>query len=64
MIDTKELYTLDEKECARRLNLSQMTIARLRKLQKIGHFRVGRRVLYGDSHIRKFLQDCSQDART
>jgi excisionase family DNA binding protein len=64
MTENSVRFTFDERECAQRLNLSPMTIARLRKSKKIGHYRVGRRILYGECHIQKFLEDFSQEPRT
>ncbi len=46
---------LSEKEAAERLGVSRITLLRAREDGRIRFFQIGRRVLYGDEHLREFL---------
>ncbi len=50
---TEKLYT--KREAAGVLRCSEITIYRLIKSKKLGHFRVGSRVLVGEHHLRNYL---------
>jgi len=54
-----KLYT--EKEAARILQLKDRTaLWKLRRRGKIGHYVIGRRIYYGQSHISEFLSRCER----
>ncbi len=50
---TEKLYT--KREAARVLRCSEITIHRLIKSKKLGHFRVGSRVFIGEHHLGNYL---------
>jgi excisionase family DNA binding protein len=59
-ITTPEV-TYSEAEAAARLGISKPSLLRLRKEARIGHYRIGARVVYSeDKHIRPFLDSCHQ----
>lgn len=45
---------LSEREAAGRLGVSRLTLWRARQRGEIAFLRIGRRVLYSESHIREF----------
>ncbi len=47
--------TLTEREFCKLVGISQPTAFAMRKAGKLGHCRVGRRVLYLERHIEEFL---------
>ena len=50
---TEKLFT--KREAAGVLRCSEVTIHRLIRLKRLGHFRVASRVFVGESHIQTFL---------
>jgi len=60
MIDIKEPL-LNEKEAAKFLGVSRITLLRKRKLGEIASFRIGFRVLYSkEKHLLPFLEKCER----
>lgn len=51
----------NETEAARYLKISRQTLIRLRKAKRIGHYRIARRVLYGQEHLENFLATANRD---
>ena len=52
----EKLKNLSEREAADRLGVSRLTLWRARQRGEIAFLRIGRRVLYSESHIRDFEQ--------
>lgn len=50
------LKNLSEREAASRLGVSRLTLWRARQRGEIAFLRIGRRVLYSESHIKDFEQ--------
>lgn len=50
---TERLYT--KREAAGVLRCSEITVHRLIRLKRLGHFRVASRVFVGESHIQAYL---------
>ncbi len=46
---------LSEKEAARWLGISRITLLRTRQAGRIGFYRIGTRVLFEERHLREFL---------
>lgn len=46
---------LSEVEAARRCGISRLTLFRARKAGRIGFYRIGRRILFSETHISDFL---------
>lgn len=46
---------ISEKEAAKRLGISRITLLRARCRGEISHFRFGARVVYAESHLTEFL---------
>jgi helix-turn-helix protein len=60
--DQERLY--DELEALKVLRLkTRNTLWRMRKRGEIGFYRVGDRVLYGESHLKEFLEKCERRAK-
>ncbi|MDQ3713826.1 MAG: helix-turn-helix domain-containing protein [Acidobacteriota bacterium] len=60
MIEIKEPL-LNEKEAAKFLGVSRITLLRKRKLGEVAFFRIGFRVLYSkEKHLLPFLEKCEQ----
>jgi excisionase family DNA binding protein len=53
---TTESKTLDRKKAAQYCGVSVVTIDRALAKNKIGHFRIGRRVLFSTAHLDSFLK--------
>ncbi|MBK8304718.1 MAG: helix-turn-helix domain-containing protein [Chloracidobacterium sp.] len=49
-----------EKEAAEIIGISQMTLIRKRNSRAIAFYRIGNRILYGESHLNAFLKSCEQ----
>ena len=59
MDDREKLYS--ESEAATLLKLKDRTaLWKLRRSGGIGHYVIGRRVYYGESHIKEFLEKCER----
>jgi excisionase family DNA binding protein len=55
---------LSEKEAARWLGISRITLLRARMAGRVGAYRIGARVLYSEEkHLRPFLESCERKAR-
>jgi excisionase family DNA binding protein len=52
-----------ERDAARLVGVSAMTLLRARRAGLIGYYRVGRRVLYSEAHLRDYLQSVERRAR-
>ena len=52
--------TMTEKEFAAAVGLSITTCWALRKQGRLPHFKVGRRVLYSQDHVQRFLASVEQ----
>ena len=50
----------NENEAARFLNISRQTLIRLRKAGRISHYRIAKRVLYGQEQLEAFLASANQ----
>ena len=53
MAAKEQLYT--KREAAGVLRCSEITVHRLLKLKKLGHYRVASRVYIGEGHIKEYL---------
>jgi excisionase family DNA binding protein len=53
-----ELFS--KREAADILNCSEITVHRQIKSNKLGHFRIGKKVLISREHINRFLQLCER----
>lgn len=42
---------------------NRITLHRWRKAKKIGFYRIGNKIYYGESHIAEFLQRCERKAK-
>jgi excisionase family DNA binding protein len=51
-----ERETMTEKEAAKALGLSLVTLWNLRKAGKLGYYKVGRRIMYSQKHLDEFLK--------
>ncbi|MEJ7863414.1 MAG: helix-turn-helix domain-containing protein [Pyrinomonadaceae bacterium] len=60
---TKKI-TFDRKEAALKLGISVVTLDRELAKGKMPHFRVGRRVLFTQELLEKYIEQNTQDART
>jgi hypothetical protein len=52
---TAQQQMYSERQAAERLGISPISLFRLRKIGAISHYRVNRRVIYGEDQIRDFL---------
>ena len=53
---------LSEKQAAKRLGISRITLLRAREAGRIRFFRIGTRVLYCAEHLTEFLNNCQRNA--
>jgi putative molybdopterin biosynthesis protein len=58
-----EKGTFDRKEAARLLGVSVVTVDRLLAQGHISHFRVGRRVLFTESHLNEYIEQNTRSAK-
>lgn len=58
-----EQLTFDRHEAAKRLGVSVVTVDRLLASNKISHFRVGRRVLFTESHLEEYIRQNTRVAK-
>ena len=61
---TKDLKVFSKGEVAELLRCSPMTVHRLVRDKKLGHYRVGARVLISAQHLEGFLARCERTPRT
>lgn len=57
-----ERITLDRKEAAQKLGISVVTLDRELAKNRMPHFRVGRRVLFTQELLEKYIEQNTQDA--
>lgn len=64
MIDlkTREEILFSEREAARLLGVSRITVLRMRQQGRIGFYRIGTRVLFDRNHIAEFKSVCENKA--
>lgn len=60
--ETNKRELMSEVEAARRCGVSRITLLRMRKVGKIGFYRIGTRVLFSESHINEFLNRVERKA--
>ena len=61
-LEKTEKMTFDRKEAAYRLGVSVVTLDREIAKKKMPHFRVGRRVLFTQELLEKYIEQNTQDA--
>lgn len=54
---------LSEKEAARALGISRVSLFRLRRAGLIGYYSIGGRVLYSPEHLRTYLAEVERHPR-
>jgi excisionase family DNA binding protein len=52
----KHKETMTEKEFAKAVGVSRVTLWRMRQKGQLPHYKLGRRVLYGQHHVTEFLK--------
>lgn len=52
----KDRETMTEAEFAKAVGVSRVTLWRLRQRGQLPHYKLGRRVLYGQQHVTEFLK--------
>ena len=52
-----------EAEAAELIGKTRITLWRYRRLKRIGYYRIGANIEYGESHIRQFLARCERKAK-
>lgn len=62
--ETATKITFDRKEAAQKLGVSVVTVDREIARKRIPHFRVGRRVLFTDSHLQEYIESNTSLVRT
>jgi excisionase family DNA binding protein len=62
-VDRRARATMTEREFAKAVGLSVTTLWAMRKAGKLPHFKVGRRILYSQEHVREFLASVEQNKR-
>jgi len=58
----EKLYS--EREAATKLGVSRITLLRMRQAGRVGFYRIGTRVLYGDEHLQSFLVKCERKQKS
>lgn len=53
---SEQKATMTEAEFAKAVGVSRVTLWRMRKRGELPHYRLGKRILYGQEHIRQFLK--------
>lgn len=53
---------LSERQTARELGISRITLFRLRRAGRIASYKIGSRVVYSRAQIQRFLAECEQPA--
>ena len=59
-----DLKMFSKDEVAERLKLSPMTVHRLVRDKKLGHYCIGSRVMISAKHVEEFLNRCERAPRT
>lgn len=62
--ETKDLKVFSKGEVAKLLRCSPMTVHRLVRDKKLGHYRIGSRVMISAQHLEAFLARCERTPRT
>jgi excisionase family DNA binding protein len=62
--ETKDLKVFSKNEVAELLACSPMTVHRLVRDKKLGHYRIGSRVLISAQHLEAFLARCERTPKT
>ncbi len=52
----KDRETMTEAEFAKAVGVSRVTLWRMRQQGKLPHYKLGRRILYGQRHVEEFLK--------
>jgi excisionase family DNA binding protein len=63
METTEKKITLDRREAAKRLGISLITLDRELAKKRIPHFRVGRRVLFTETHLEQYIERNSKNCK-
>jgi excisionase family DNA binding protein len=53
---TEQRATMTEAEFAKAVGVSRVTLWRLRQKGQLPHYKLGRRILYGQRHVEEFLR--------
>jgi excisionase family DNA binding protein len=62
-VERRARATMTEREFAKAVGLSVTTLWALRRAGKLPHFKVGRRILYCQDHVREFLASIEQNPK-
>ena len=62
--ETMDLKVFSKGEVAELLRCSPMTVHRLVRDKKLGHYRIGSRVMISAQHLEVFLARCERTPRT
>lgn len=57
---THDPVTMTEAEFAKRVGISRITAWRMRRDGKLPHYKIGRRIKYGEKHVEEFLETCER----
>ncbi len=60
---SSEQQHLGEREAAKRIGVSRITLLRKRQQGEIGYYRIGKRVIYSHKQLCDFLSQCKQEPR-
>jgi excisionase family DNA binding protein len=52
----KDRETMTEAEFAKAVGVSRVTLWRMRQRGELPHYKLGRRILYGQRHVEEFLK--------
>lgn len=53
---TEQRATMTEAEFAKAVGVSRVTLWRMRQRGQLPHYKLGRRILYGQRHVEEFLK--------
>ncbi len=53
---SEQKATMTESEFAKAVGVSRVTLWRMRKKGELPHYRLGKRILYGQQHVTEFLK--------
>jgi excisionase family DNA binding protein len=54
---SEQRATMTETEFAKAVGVSRVTLWRMRSKGQLPHYRLGKRVLYGQQHVQQFLKE-------
>lgn len=63
MEEKENKLTFDRKEAAEKLGISLITVDRELARKRMPHFRIGRRVLFTQSHLEKYIERNSKHCK-